>query len=110
MSDDNKDDLVRQIVPQAIFSLDRMGQTPGAPLADDFIDLFSRACAMMLAADTNLNTSQKLRLGAEAVSSHVLRHLKRYRAYQDEHGGTVLGEILEENPVPDVVKQAWLSS
>ena len=110
VSDENKEAMVGQYVAQTIFAIERLGNTPDAPLADDFLDIVARAAAVMLAADTNLSTPGKRRLGAEAVATHVLRHLNRYSAEQAETGTPVLHRMLAENEIPPEMRKTWNNS
>lgn len=110
ISETNKEAMIRQLVPQTVFALERLADVENAPLADDFVDLFARAAAVMLAADTNLDTSQKQRLGAETVAAHVLRHLKRYVAEQEQEGQTVFHQLLAGYDIPEELRRAWQDS
>jgi hypothetical protein len=107
VGDDDKEGMVGQLVAHTIFGIERLGSVPNAPLADDFIDIVSRAVAVMLAADTNLDTPRNRRLAAETVAVHVLRHLNRYRDEAAETGATTFHRMLVENPIPDAMRKAW---
>ncbi|MEG3182143.1 hypothetical protein [Sphingomonas sp. LT1P40] len=110
VGDDHKEAMAEQFVAQMIFTLDRLTSEPGSPLADDFIDILARAAAVMLSADTNLDTPARQRQGAETVAVHILRHLKRYRAEEGETGRGAFYRILEANPIPDEMKRYWNDS
>lgn len=110
VTDEDKESMVGQLVAHTIFGIERLGSTPNAPLADDFLDLLARASAVMLAADSNLDTPQKRRLGAETVAVHVLRHLNRYREEEAQTGTLAFHRMLAENEIPEVMKKAWNNS
>lgn len=110
VSDWDKEGMVGQLVAHTIFGIERLGSVPDAPLADDFLDLLARGCAVMLAADTNLDTPQKRRLGAETVAAHVLRHLNRYCDEEAETGTLTFHRMLAENEIPEEMKKAWNNS
>lgn len=110
VSDADKDAMVGQLVAQTIFGIERLGDRPDASLADDFLDIIARAAAVMLAADTNLSTPAKRRLGADTVAAHALRHLNRYTAEQDESGMLALHRMLAENEIPAAMRKAWDNS
>lgn len=104
VSDEGKQDLVEQMVPQAVNAINAL--STGHGLANDVVDVLANALGMMLAGDTNLDTPQKLRLGAETVAQHVLRHAKRYKAQQDTEGGeTVLRQLLDSYEMPEALKK-----
>ncbi|RYG84544.1 MAG: hypothetical protein EON59_13260 [Alphaproteobacteria bacterium] len=110
VSDADKEAMAGQLVAHTTFGIERLASEAHAPLADDFLDILARASAAMIAADTHLDTPAKLRLGAETVASHVLRHLKRYRAEAEETGTAAFHRILSENEIPEVMKKAWNDS
>jgi hypothetical protein len=110
VSDAHKEAMAEQVIAQTVFSLDRLGSEPGAPLADDLMDMFGRAFAAALAADTNLNTPAKLRDGVEAVAVHVVGHLKRYVEEQRETGISTLQRMIAAHPIPEEMKRAWNDS
>jgi hypothetical protein len=107
VSEHDKEFMVGQLVSHTIFGIERLGSMPDVPLADDFIDVLSRAAAVMLAADTNLKTPRDLRLGAETVAAHVLKHLVRYRAEEAETGSTTFNRMLAQHEIPEVMRKAW---
>jgi hypothetical protein len=107
VSDQDKEFMVGQLVSHTIFGIERLGSEPEVPLADDFIDVLARAAAVMLAADTNLKTPRDLRLGAETVAAHVLRHLVRYRAEEAETGSATFHRMLAQHEIPEVMRKAW---
>ena len=108
--EDHKEAMAEQFVAQLIFSMEHLQTEPNAPLADDFIDIVARVVAITLAADTHLSTPAKLRMGAETVAAHVLRHVKRYRAEEQETGESALNRVLVTNEIPEEMKQAWNDS
>jgi hypothetical protein len=110
ISDEDKEAMVEQLVPQTIYAMERLATVEKAPLADDYLDIVARAAAAMLAADTNLDTPAKRRLGAETVAAHILRHLDRYRAEEAETGIAAFHRVLGGYEVPDALKQAWRDS
>lgn len=110
VDDTHKEAMAEQFVAQIIFSLERLSNLPGSPIADDFLDLLARAGAVMLAADTNLSTPAKQRLGAETLAAHILRHQKRYRAEEAETGTAAINRILASNPIPDEMRRYWNDS
>lgn len=107
VEDGKKEAMAEQYIAQSVFSVERLLSEPGAPLADDMLDIIARAAAVLLAADTNLNTPGKLRQGAETVAAHVLRHLKRYKAEEAETGTAAFHRILASNPIPEEMKRYW---
>jgi len=110
ISDENKEAMAEQLVPQVIYAMERMATIEKAPLADDFIDIFARAVGVMLAADTNIDTPQKERLGAETVANHILRHLRRYKAEEEREGTAAFHRMLASYELPDELKRAWQDS
>lgn len=110
VSDHDKEFMAGQLVAHTIFGIERLGPGTEVPLADDFLDVLTRAAAVMLAADTNLKTPGKQRLGAETVAAHVLRHMKRYRAEEAETGTFTIHRMIAENPVPEAMRKAWDNS
>ena len=110
ISDADKEAMVEQLVPQTVFAMERLATEENAPLADDFLDILARAAAAMLAADTNLNTPAKRRLGAETVAAHISRHLERYRAEEAKTGTPAFHRILASYEIPDTLKKAWSDS
>ena len=110
VSDEDKEAMIGQMVAQTIFSLDRLGGANGAPLADDFHDLFARGIAAMIAADTNIQLPQDLSRIAETVMVHVLRNLWRYHAEQQKTGVPALRRMLADNPIPEEMKRSWNNS
>lgn len=110
ISDKDKEGLVEQVVPQIIYAMERMGTVPEAPLADDFLDIFARAAAVMLAADTNFKTPRDLRLGAETMAVHVLGHMIRYRAEAEQSGRPAFHRMLADYEMPEEIKRAWENS
>jgi hypothetical protein len=110
LSDDEKLALVQQLVPTLLGTINAMSP-PGAPLADDFIDLLAQAIGMMLAADTHIDTPKKVRLGVETAANHVGRHLKAFRAAQDEMGGeSFLMRLLDRYQAEQVADPRRLDS
>ena len=107
VGDTDKEHMVGQLVAHTIFGIERLGSMPNALLADDFLDVLARAAAVMRAADSNLDTPQKRRLGAETVAAHVLRHLNRYRDEAEKTGSLTFHRMMAENEIPDVMKRAW---
>lgn len=110
VADEQKEAMAEQLVAQTMFSLERLSNVPGGAHADDFLDLFGRSFAAVLAADTNLNTPAKLREGVEAVAVHVFRHLKRYVEEQRETGVPALDRMIAAHPIPEEMKRAWNDS
>lgn len=110
ISDADKEAMVEQLVPQTVFAMERLATVEKAPLADDFLDIFARAAAVMLAADTNLTTPQLRRLGADTVATHVLRHMERYRAEEAETGIAAFHRVLGSYEIPDAIKKTWNDS
>lgn len=110
LEDNHKEAMAEQYIAQSVFSVEHLLSEPGAPLADDMIDIIARAAAVILSADTHLTTPGKLRQGAETVAAHVLRHLKRYKAEEAETGTSALNRILASNPIPEEMKRYWNNS
>ncbi|WP_342248591.1 hypothetical protein [Sphingomonas sp. OTU376] len=110
VNDEDKEAMVEQLVPQTIYSLERLGSIEKAPLADDYFDTFARACAVMIAADTNLDTPAKSRMAAEAMAVHVLRHVKRYLEEEIETGTSAFQRMLNDFEIPEEMKRAWEDS
>lgn len=108
--DDQKEAMAEQFVAQMVFTIERLQSEPNAPIADDFLDIMARVAAAALSGDTHLTTPGKLRQGAETVAAHVLRHLKRYKAEEDETGVAALHRILATNEIPDEMKRYWNDS
>ncbi|MDF2386578.1 hypothetical protein JMG10_34265 [Nostoc ellipsosporum NOK] len=102
--------MAEQLVAQTMFALERLGDRPGAPIADDFLDTLSRACAALLAADTNLNTPAKQRQGAETVAIHIVRHLRRYREEQSETGVSAFQRMVSSQEIPEEMRRSWSNS
>ncbi|ATY32614.1 hypothetical protein CVN68_12040 [Sphingomonas psychrotolerans] len=63
--------------------------------------------AWAFGGDTNLRTPRDLRLGAEPVASHVLRHQARYRAEEAGSGSTAFNRMLAQHEIPEAMKKAW---
>ncbi|APR51975.1 hypothetical protein CA223_06910 [Sphingomonas koreensis] len=110
VEDVHKEGMAEQFVAQSIFSIEHLATQPNAPISDDMLDIVARIAAVILSADTHLNTPGKLRLGAETVAAHVLRHLKRYKAEETETGVAALHRILATNPIPEEMKRYWNNS
>ncbi|WP_447724663.1 hypothetical protein [Sphingomonas koreensis] len=102
--------MAEQFVAQTVFTIERLGTEPNAPIADDFLDIVARVAAAMLSGDTHLNTPGKLRQGAETVAAQILVHLKQYKKEEAETGVAVLHRILATNPIPEEMKRYWNDS
>lgn len=110
VAEEHRQAMAEQFVAQTIFTVERLGSKPNAPLADDVLDIVARVAAAMLSGDTHLDTPQKLRQGAETVAAHVLRHLKQYKAEEAETGIAALQRILASSSIPEEMKRYWNQS
>lgn len=84
--------LLATIVPDAIERLN--AATEGELSADDIVDLFASAIALVIDNDSHVRTPRDFRMAGETAASLVTRRAKEMRAAQEAQGFSLLAAML----------------
>ncbi|TPG42623.1 hypothetical protein EAH79_01730 [Sphingomonas koreensis] len=89
---DEKVRMLASFVPSAIQHMN--SQVEGDLSADDIIDLFAAAAALVIDNDSHVNTARDFRLAADTVASLVIKRAKEMREAHKAQGYSLLAAML----------------
>lgn len=93
--DEDKAVIIRGMVPEALAALNVYAGPEGVT-ADDIIDLFAIAIALVIENDSHLTAPSHVREAAESAKNHILRRVRTVGEGRLRGGPSALQKILDE--------------
>lgn len=90
--------MLASYVPQAIAHMNE--QLDGDLSADDIIDLFAVAAALVIDNDDHVKTPRDFRLAGETVGTLAAQRARELREAQELQGSSMLAAMLGQAPPP----------
>ncbi|MGN6270882.1 MAG: hypothetical protein ACTHM0_13440 [Sphingomonas sp.] len=93
--------ILAALIPPAIQHMSSLVE--GELSADDIIDLFAAAAALVVDNDSHVTTPRDFRLASETVASLVVRRAREMREAQDAQGYSLLAAMLGQAGEPGAI-------